>query len=235
MKNRAGLGVALIILASLTCFAPTGFGQATPGKVEINNDNIVIHPGVKLTKPDAAQLDAVLSQYDKSLYKIEVYNKGKTSSTSGSLLDMCVDQRTVAELTQAKSQGQSERAIQLIAPGSSVNPTNSTSGSPTPPGTVPVNPTMSPVNPTKNGMSPVNPTKIDGAMPSGPQMPTTPAPSGPQAPTPSGPQAAVNPTTGVNPPQVSVNPNNSTNCAPTDPKAAEFLAKVKPILQKYSR
>jgi hypothetical protein len=90
---------------------------------------------------------------------------------------------------------------------------------------------MSPVNPTKNELSPVNPTKIDGAMPSGPQMPTTPAPSGPQAPTPSGPQAAVNPTA----PQVSVNPTNSTNCAPTDPKAAEFLTKVKPILQKYSR
>jgi len=228
MKNRAELGVALIVLASLTCFAPTGFGQATPGKVEINNDNIVIHPGVNLSKPDAKQLDDVLSQYDKSLYKIEVYNKGKTSSTSGSLLDMCVDQRTIAELTQAKSQGQSERAIQLIAPGSSVNPTSSTQGSPTPPATMPVNPTNA-LN------SPVNPTKIEGAMPSGPQMQTTPAPSGPQAPTPSGPQAAVNPTSGVNPPQVSVNPTQSTNCAPTDPKAAEFLAKVKPILQKYSR
>lgn len=217
MKNRAGLGITRIVLASLTCFAATGFGQATPGKVEINADNIVIHPGVKLSKPDATALNNVLQQYDKALYKIEVYNKGKTSSTSGSLLDMCVDQRTVAELKQAKEAGQSERAIQMIAPGSAVNPNSSTSGSPTP------------------GMAPVNPTKpSDGALPMGPQMPPSPVPMGPQEPTPSGPQAAVNPNAGVTP-QVVVNPNNRETCPPIDPKSNEFLAKVKPILQKYSR
>ena len=222
MKNRAGLGIALIVLASLTCFAATGFGQATPGKVEINSDNVVIHPGVKLSKPDATALDAVLAQYDKSLYKVEVYNKGKTSSTSGTLLDMCVEQRAVAELKQAKAAGQSERAIQLIAPGSAVNP-NTAAGSPTP--GVAVNPQMAPVNPTKPS---------DGTMPTGPQMNTSPVPMGPQEPTPSGPQAAVNPNAGVNA-QVVVNPNNRETCPPIDSKSNEFLQRVKPILQKYSQ
>jgi len=228
MKNRAGLGITLIILASLTCFAATGFGQATPGKVEINPDNIVIHPGVKLSKPDATALNNVLQQYDKALYKIEVYNNGKTSSTSGSLLDMCVDQRTVAELKQAKAAGQSERAIQMISPGSAVNPNSSTSGSPTPGA-------MIPTNPNRDGMAPVNPTRpSEGAVPMGPQMPPSPTPMGPQEPTPSGPQAAVNPNAGVTP-QVVVNPNNRETCPPIDSKSNEFLAKVKPILQKYSR
>lgn len=223
MKTRTRIDVLLVVLASLSFMIGTGFAQSS-GKVDINADNVVIHPGVKLSKPDARALDGVLEQYDKSLYKVEVYNKGQTSSTSGTLLDMCVDQRTVAELTQAKAAGQSERAIQMIAPGSAVNPNQSTQGSPSP--GVSVNPQTVPVNPT---MAPVNPTKLpDGTMPAGPQMQTTPSPAGPQA--------AVNPNSGVNA-QVVVNPNSghSTSCAPTDPKAAEFLEKVKPILQKYSR
>jgi hypothetical protein len=233
MKNRAEIGVVLVLLASLTCFVATGFGQSA-AKVEIKADYIVVHPGAKISTPDAKALDDVLKQYDKSLYKVDIYKSGQTTSMLGNLRDMCVDQRAVAELMQAKAQGQSDRAIQLIAPGSAVNPTSSIrsiQGSPSP-GTA-VNPTSgvstqgSPVNPT---MAPVNPTKpLDEA---GTPAPSGALPSGPQkvdSSIPSGPQAAVNP-------QVAVNPTNTTQpCGSTDPKASEFLQRVKPILEKYSR
>ena len=234
MKNRAEIGVVLVLLASLTCFVATGFGQSA-AKVEIKDDYIVVHPGAGISKPDAKALDDVLKQYDKSLYKVDIYKNGQTTSALGNLRDMCVDQRAVAELMQAKAQGQSDRAIQLIAPGSAVNPTtsirsiqgspspgtavNPTSGSPTP-GLAPVNPTMAPVNPTRpvDGAGTPAPS---GAMPSGPQKVDSPVPSGPQAAV--SPQVAVNPTAHTQP------------CGPTDPKASEFLQRVKPILEKYSR
>jgi hypothetical protein len=221
-----------MLVFCLTCFAATGFAQTGGGKVEIKDDYIVVHPGANISKADTQALDAVLGKYDKSLYKIDIYKNGRTKNTLGNLRDMCIDQRAVAELMQAKAQGESNRAIQLVAPGSAVNPTNSQSGSPTPgtavnpnqgstpPGAaVPVHPNVAPQ------MSPVNPTQ-NTPIPSGPQAPT---PTGPQAPTPTGPQAAVNP-------QVAVNPTNSHQpCASTDPKASEFLQRVKPILEKYSR
>ena len=214
MKHYAGTACVLVLLG-LVFFTATGFAQSTGGKTEIKDDYVLVHPGVKLSAEDTQTLDDVLKTYDKSLYKIEVYNQGQVASSLGSLQDMCVDRVVVAEVMMAKAQGQSERAIQLIAPSSTAN---SATGSPTPPKLSPVNPQTLPVNPQ---MSPVNPQQSNA----GEMTPSaTPAGSAASA------QASVNPQTGVNA-QTAVNPQ----CAPTDPKAAEFLQRVKSILEKYSR
>lgn len=250
MKNLAGTGVVWVVLANLIAFAATGLAEEKSGKVEMKNDFIVVHPGTKLSKADASQLNAVLKQYDKSLYKIEIYKKGKVTKTLGKLNDMYIDQKAVADLTEAKTKGQSERAIQLIAPsagpqkGAAVNPQT---GSPTP--GVAVNPQMNtpvPVPPKTSGPMPSGPQQPTSPVPSGPQMPGSPVPSGPQMPTspppngppqmptspvPSGPQAP----TPSGPQQSSPAPVNPQHGATTNKQAAEFMQRLKPILEKYSQ
>jgi hypothetical protein len=139
---------------------------------------------------------------------------------------MYIDQKTVADFNEAKKAGQSERAIQLIAPsagpqkGAAVNPIQ---GSPAPSGPqMPSSPTPSgPQMPTSP--APSGPQVPTSPAPSGPQMPTSPVPSGPQAPTPSGPQKS---------PSSPVNPQKSSAA---DKQTAEFMERLKPILEKYSK
>src|SRR6202040_4384346 len=222
MKNQAPVGVVLVILASFTCLTATGLaaeeksGQA--GKTEIKDDFIVVHPGTKLSKADAVALNDVLKHYDKSLYKIEIYKNGKVTKTMGTLNDMYIDQKTVADFNEAKKAGQSERAIQLIAPsagpqkGAAVNPIQ---GSPAPPG----------------------PQMPSSPAPSGPQMPTSPAPSGPQmpsSPTPSGPHMPGSPVPS-GPQKSPSSPVNPQKSSAADKQTAEFMERLKPILEKYSK
>jgi hypothetical protein len=152
MKNRLGTRL-LVILTSLTTiiFAAAGFAEEKAGKVEIKDKFILVHPGTKLSKADAKALNDVLKKYNKSLSKIETYKDGKVTRTQGTLSDMYLDQTTVAELAQAKSSGQSERAIQLIAPAG---------------------PQM------RSSPMPAGPQKMSSSpMPAGPQRTTSPQPS----------------------------------------------------------
>ena len=207
MKNLTAIGV--VFLASSGVLSATESPREKSGKVEIKDDFVVVHPGTKLSKADATQLNAVLKQYDKSLYKIEIYKNGKVTKTLGKLNDMYIDQKAVADLTEAKSKGQSERAIQLIAPSA---------------------------GPQKGGA--VNPqTGSPGPMPSGPQQPTSPAPTGPQMPTspaPTGPQAPTSPVPS-GPQKSSPAPVNPQRSAAANKQAAEFMERLKPILEKYSQ
>jgi hypothetical protein len=228
MKTPTRTAVVFLSVASFTSFAKPGLAEepSAGGKVEIKDNYILIHPGAKLSKADAAALNSVLKKYDKSLYKIEVYQKGKVVKTVGSLSDMRIDQKTAADLTEAKTKGLSERAIQLIAP----------SGPQAPTGPVPSGP-QTPAGPVPSG--PQAPT---GPVPSGPQAPTGPVPSGPQAPAgpvPSGPQVPAGP--------VPSGPQTSTAPVPSGPQTqkpapsasakqmAEFMERLKPILEKYSK
>ena len=240
MKNRAGTGVVLIVLANLTAFAATGLaeeksGQA--GKTEVKDDFIVVHPGTKLSKADAKALNDVLKQYDKSLYKIKIYKNGKVTKTMGTLNDMYIDQKTVADFNEAKKAGQSERAIQLIAPsagpqkGAAVNPIQ---GSPSP--GVSVNPHQGSPTPGA-GVNPIQGSPAPGVSVNPHQGSPTPG-------------AGVNPIQGSPSPGVSVNPHqgspspvnpqkgsatNPQRSSSADKQAAEFMARLKPILEKYSQ
>jgi hypothetical protein len=244
MKNRAGTDVVLIVLAGLVAFAATGLAQGKPSKVEIKNDFIVVHPGTKLSRADAQALNDVLKKYDKALYKIQIYKNGKVTKTLGTLNDMYIDQKAVADLAQAKTSGQSERAIQLIAPpgkmapvnpqtGSAVNPQT---GSPTP--GVAVNPqTGSPtpgvaVNPQTGSATPglaVNP-QTGSLTPGVAVNPQTGSPT---------PGVAVNPQTGSPAPvgtqKSASSPVNPQTSSTTNTDQTEFLKRLKPILEKYSQ
>ncbi len=226
MKNRADISVVLVVLASLTAFTATGLAQGKSGKVEITNDFIVVHPGTKLSKADAKALDDVLKKFDKSLYKIQVYKDGQVTQTMGTLSDMQIDQKASADLADAKSKGQSERAIQVIAPpqkGMVVNPQKGVAVNPQT-GTTPMSPTPSASPPT-------------APVPAGPQTaPMAPVPAGPQtapmAPAPAGPQVA--PSSPVNPQMNGATTNPQTNTA-TPPQTSEFMQQLTPILEKYSK
>ena len=233
MKTLAALGVLLAILAISSALTGKESTPEKTGKVEIKDDFVVVHPGTKLSKADTTQLNAVLKQYDKSLYKIKIYKNGKITKTQGTLNDMYIDQKAMADLAQAKTSGQSERAIQMIAPsagpqkGAAVNPHQ---GSPTP--GVAVNPQTGSPSPMPSG--PQHPTS---PVPTGPQMPTSPAPSGPQHPTspvPMGPQQPTSPVP-MGPQQGSPSPVNPQKSAATNKQADEFMQRLKPILEKYSQ
>ena len=154
MKNRAGVGVVLVVIATLTVLTTMGLAQGTSGKVEIKTDSILIHPSTKLSAADAQALDNVLQKYDKSLYKIVTYQNGQVTKTQGTLNDMQIDRTTSADLAVAQSNGQSERAIQAIAPVSGIQR--------------PV--TAVPVNPQTNVMTPSPSASASSPAPTGTQI-----------------------------------------------------------------
>jgi hypothetical protein len=232
MKTLAAIGVVMVVVASSGALTAAETPREKSGKVEIKDDFVVVHPGTKLSKADATQLDAVLKQYDKSLYKIEIYKNGKVTKTLGKMNDMYIDQKAVADLTEAKSKGQSERAIQLIAPaagpqkGVTANPQRTAMGQPMPTGP------QQPPSPMPTGPQqppspmPTGPQQPPSPMPTGPQQPPSPMPTGPQqppSPTPTGPQRS---------PSSPVNPQRSST---QSQQANEFMQRLKPILEKYSQ
>ena len=197
-------------------------------KVDIQNTFIVIHPGTKLSSEDAAALDAMLQKYDKSLYKIQVYKNGQVTQTLGTLNDMRIDQRVAAELAAAKRNGESERAVQVIAPPQTGAATNPQQGSPTP--GVAVNPNQgTPIpgattNPQFNG-STTNPQR-DASSTVNPQVtgtPLRPASGGTS-------QMAASATN----PQFLGSTTNPQKGSMETPAPTDLIQKLTPILQKYS-
>ena len=152
MKTRTARGrLLLLTIVPTIMFAAAGFAEEKAGKVEIKDKVIVVHPGTKLSKADAKALNEVLKAYNKSFYKIETYKDGKVTKTQGTLNNMHLDQTTVADLSHAKSSGQSERAIQLVAPAGPY---------------------------TRSLPIPAGPQQPSSPMPAGPQRPSSPMPAG---------------------------------------------------------
>jgi hypothetical protein len=224
MKTRTGRGrLVLLTIVTTIMFAAAGFAEENAGKVEVKDEFILIHPGTKLSKADAKALNDVLKTHNKSLYKIETYKDGKVTKTQGALNDMYLDQTTVADLTQAKSGGQSERAIQLVAPaGPQMRSSPMPAGPQRPSSPMPAGP-QQPSSPM-----PAGPQQPSSPMPAGPQQPSSPMPAGPQQPRSSMPAGPQKPPAG---PQRQTGPPIS----PADQKAAdEFMKRLKPILEKYT-
>jgi len=100
------LSVALIIVA---CTITPTHG---PG-VSIHETYVEIYPGTKISSKDQNALDAVLKQFNKSLYRIGTYDQGKLVKTRGSLEDTLIPQRLVAEVTKASQKGVSDLALEI--------------------------------------------------------------------------------------------------------------------------
>src|SRR4029077_18540557 len=81
--------------------------------VAIHETFVGIHPGTKISSDDQKALDAVLKNFDKSLYKIRTYDRGKLVKTQGSLEDARIPEKLVAEVRKASQEGISGFALGL--------------------------------------------------------------------------------------------------------------------------
>jgi hypothetical protein len=166
-------GIALVL-------AGPAFAQEKGGKVAIEENGIILHPGTQLSKTDAQAFNEVLKKYDKSLYKIDIYKNGQKKKSLGQLSDVCLDRTVVAEAAQAT--GSSNRTLQVIAatnpqrtPSSAVNPVQTPGSTVNPiqtPGSA-VNPVQTPssVNPVRVPSSTVNPVRTPSSSTNPQQTP----------------------------------------------------------------
>ena len=86
--------VAAITFACLGTFQ-TFAAEATGDPVTIEKDRILI-PGTNISESDQRAMNAILAQYDKSLYKLKGYVNGKAGKQQGSLNDAAIDKATAA-------------------------------------------------------------------------------------------------------------------------------------------
>jgi len=157
MKTRA-IWFLLLVAALGAAFWFSGSLSATEKKVAVARDKNVVMtrkdhgkefmlPGTTVSTADAEAMNKILNQYDKTLFRIDTYEKGKRKKTRGRLTDLITDKRLASELTTAVNEGFSQYAIriQTVAtdptltptprsaktgpvPGPSTNPTSSKTG-----------------------------------------------------------------------------------------------------------
>jgi hypothetical protein len=101
-----GVIIALIVVA---CAITQKHG---PG-VSIHETYVTIYPGTKISSADQKALDAVLKNFNKSLYKIRTYDHGKLVKTRGSLEDTRIDQTLIADVINASQKGVSHSTLQV--------------------------------------------------------------------------------------------------------------------------
>src|SRR5262249_883179 len=99
-------GIVLIVVA---CTVTQKHG---PGGY-IHESYVEIYPGTKISSHDQKALDAVLKNFNKSLYKIRAYDRGKLVKTQGSLEDTRIDQTLVADAINASQKGVSVSTLQI--------------------------------------------------------------------------------------------------------------------------
>lgn len=145
----AGVGAALVGVGA--CSSMTGNKNK---KIVIEEARIFI-PGTAITKEDQDSVSAILSQYKKSLYKVQMFQDGNPSGkVNGTLADEIIGAATVAQVkSDAKQSALSGWGFQI---GSSSHPHKQPSPTPQPSG------------------SPSHPSIVQAAVPSGsPSHPTT--------------------------------------------------------------
>lgn len=99
------VGLLALVAGGVSILTTSSLAQEKGGKVTFEKKGIVLHAGAKLSKSDEKALNDVLKSYDKSLYRIETYKKGKLVNRKGELKDVDVDKKTASEVTNAKAAG----------------------------------------------------------------------------------------------------------------------------------
>jgi len=110
----------LILMAAVTAIVVVWIVvacQTTPDhnvkRVVIENDRIVLN-AVTLSQSDEAAFNHILKQYDKSLYRVETYEKARLTKTRGSLNKMWIQNEVASRAVEsAKQEGFSQYAMQL--------------------------------------------------------------------------------------------------------------------------
>jgi hypothetical protein len=131
----AGVGAALVGVGA--CSSMTGNKNK---KIVIEEDRISI-PGTAITKEDQDSVTAILSQYKKSLYKVQGFQDGNPSGKAkGTLADEIIGAATVAQVkSDAKQSALSGWGFQIGSsshPHVPPTPTPQPSGSPSHPTTM---------------------------------------------------------------------------------------------------
>ena len=88
------IAVAAITFACFGTF-PAFAAESTGDPVTIEKDRILI-PGTNISESDQRAMNAILAQYDKSLYKLKGYVNGKAGKQQGTLNDAAIDKATAA-------------------------------------------------------------------------------------------------------------------------------------------
>ena len=99
------LGSALIVAA---CSITQTFG---PG-VAIHSA-VLIYPGTRISSADQKELDAILKEFNKSLYKIETYDHGNLVKTRGLLQETLIDKLLFLESKKIPLSGRSQDTLQI--------------------------------------------------------------------------------------------------------------------------
>jgi hypothetical protein len=104
--------LALAAIIALIVGACTITRKHAPG-VSIHKTSVEVYPGTKISADDQKALDAVLKNFNKSLYKIGTYDRGRLVKTQGSLADVRINQTLLAEISTASEEGVSYFASQF--------------------------------------------------------------------------------------------------------------------------
>jgi hypothetical protein len=90
LKFLVAATISLICLGMFPAFA-----QDTGDPVTIEKDRILIS-GTNISETDQRALNAILAQYDKSIYKLKGCVNGKAGMQQGTLSDKAIDKATAA-------------------------------------------------------------------------------------------------------------------------------------------
>jgi hypothetical protein len=206
MKTNA---VVLIVSAGVGA-ALVGVGACSSmmgnkPKKVVIEDDRIFIPGTAITEDDRESVKAILKQYKKSLYKIQTYESGHPSGKANGTLA----DKIIGEATVAQVASDAKQNALSgwgFQIGNSSHP--SVQPSPTP------QPSGSPSHPS------TVPSAVPGGSPSHPSTVPPPVPGG----SPSHPSTVET---------AAAHPNRQPN--PDEEASRELVAKVAPILRKYSQ
>lgn len=92
----------LLVLGVVGCAIIISCQTSRAAKVEFGPQNVVMHPGVKLTPEDEIAMNKVLKRYDKRLYRFETLENGQVKKAWGTA---SVEGPVKVELATAKAGG----------------------------------------------------------------------------------------------------------------------------------
>ena len=104
------MGVAVAIGVMIAWIA---YAQEKP---RLEKSGIILR-GTAISKDDQKAMNEILGHYDKSLYRIDTYEKGQLKKTQGSLSDVIIGRKLTSEVAEnAKEKGFTQYAIRIGVP-----------------------------------------------------------------------------------------------------------------------
>jgi len=94
----------------------SGVSASAQDKARIEKSGIIL-PGTEISREDQKAMNKILKEYDKSLYRINTYEKGQLKRIQGTLSDVIIGKKLVSEIaTKARKKGFTQYAIRIGVP-----------------------------------------------------------------------------------------------------------------------